>query len=346
MAAKQGTLADAKQYFMQVAERRKARGDKKGAAEIAIRLGTLDPEDLEARLRAAQARRRDRATRRRRCASSRTSPAGSRRRNATPTRSSRCRWPTTSTSRTTGIRARLFTAYLGGDSGGGAPVRQGRRRAEAGRRGARRRPARPTRCWTCSPRSPTPIRRTSKSRPASRWPTSPAATSTRHARSSSPETAGTNPALWLTLAEMELRGNRFAEGKAAVAAGHDARPRPDPGGRRARLPAGRDRTPTPATSRSRPSPTRRSPTTTSPPPPWRCTNSPRACRSHLVALMRLVEICVDGGLEVDDVRGAGAARRSVSRRRAAPSKRASSAKTSSRASRGTRPTSIASAARW
>jgi thioredoxin-like negative regulator of GroEL len=26
----------------------------------------------------------------------------------------------------------------------------------------------------------------------------------------SAETAGTNPALWLTLAEMELRGNRFA----------------------------------------------------------------------------------------------------------------------------------------
>src|SRR4029453_15913363 len=32
----------------------------------------------------------------------------------------------------------------------------------------------------------------------------------------SAETAGTNPALWLTLAEMELRANRFPEGKAAV----------------------------------------------------------------------------------------------------------------------------------
>jgi len=53
LAARQGTLADAKQYFQTVAERRKARGDKKGAAEIAIRLGTLDPDDLEARLRAA-----------------------------------------------------------------------------------------------------------------------------------------------------------------------------------------------------------------------------------------------------------------------------------------------------
>jgi tetratricopeptide (TPR) repeat protein len=54
LAAKQGTLADAKKFFMQVAERRQARGDKKGAAEIAVRLGTLDPEDLDARLRAGQ----------------------------------------------------------------------------------------------------------------------------------------------------------------------------------------------------------------------------------------------------------------------------------------------------
>ncbi len=54
LAAKQGTLADAKQFFLQVAERRKGRGDRKGAAEIAIRLGTLDPEDLDARLRAGQ----------------------------------------------------------------------------------------------------------------------------------------------------------------------------------------------------------------------------------------------------------------------------------------------------
>jgi tetratricopeptide (TPR) repeat protein len=53
LAARQGTLADAKRFFQAVADRRKARGDKKGAAEIAIRLGTLDPEDLEARIRAA-----------------------------------------------------------------------------------------------------------------------------------------------------------------------------------------------------------------------------------------------------------------------------------------------------
>ncbi len=55
IAAQQGLLADAKQYFHQVAERRASRGDKAGAAELSIRLGTLDPEDLDARLGAARA---------------------------------------------------------------------------------------------------------------------------------------------------------------------------------------------------------------------------------------------------------------------------------------------------
>jgi tetratricopeptide (TPR) repeat protein len=55
IAARQGLLADAKQYFQQLAERRKGRGDQRGAAEMNIRLGTLDPEDLDARLNAARA---------------------------------------------------------------------------------------------------------------------------------------------------------------------------------------------------------------------------------------------------------------------------------------------------
>jgi tetratricopeptide (TPR) repeat protein len=55
LAAKQGTLADAKQYFQTVAGKRRARGDKKGAAEIEIKLGLLDPDDLNARMGAAKA---------------------------------------------------------------------------------------------------------------------------------------------------------------------------------------------------------------------------------------------------------------------------------------------------
>ena len=55
LATKQGTLADAKKLLQTVAELRTKRGDKKGAAEISVRLGMLDPEDLDARLRAARA---------------------------------------------------------------------------------------------------------------------------------------------------------------------------------------------------------------------------------------------------------------------------------------------------
>ncbi len=55
IAARQGLLADAKQYFNQLADRRKSRGDHKGAAELSVRVGTLDPDDLEARLMAARA---------------------------------------------------------------------------------------------------------------------------------------------------------------------------------------------------------------------------------------------------------------------------------------------------
>jgi len=55
IAAKQGLLADAKSYYKTVADRRRAKGDKKGAAEIHVKIGTLDPDDLEARLGAARA---------------------------------------------------------------------------------------------------------------------------------------------------------------------------------------------------------------------------------------------------------------------------------------------------
>ena len=55
IAAKQGTFADAKQFFQTVADRRKKRGDQKGASEMFVKLGGLDPEDIEARLRGARA---------------------------------------------------------------------------------------------------------------------------------------------------------------------------------------------------------------------------------------------------------------------------------------------------
>lgn len=54
ISARQGLLADARGYFNAVAKRRKQRGDKAGADQIVIRLGSLDPADFDARTLAAQ----------------------------------------------------------------------------------------------------------------------------------------------------------------------------------------------------------------------------------------------------------------------------------------------------
>ncbi|MBI4265952.1 MAG: tetratricopeptide repeat protein [Acidobacteria bacterium] len=55
IAARQGLLADAKTYLRQLAERRRLRGDERGAAESLIRLGTLEEADAESRVAAARA---------------------------------------------------------------------------------------------------------------------------------------------------------------------------------------------------------------------------------------------------------------------------------------------------
>ncbi|HET7221034.1 MAG TPA: tetratricopeptide repeat protein [Vicinamibacterales bacterium] len=54
ISAAQGLLADAKSYLNAVAAKRKARGDRRGAAEITITLGSIDPVDFEARFAAAR----------------------------------------------------------------------------------------------------------------------------------------------------------------------------------------------------------------------------------------------------------------------------------------------------
>ena len=54
LSVKQGLLADAKSCLAAVAARRRARGDHSGANEIVIRLGSIDPSDLDARMLAAR----------------------------------------------------------------------------------------------------------------------------------------------------------------------------------------------------------------------------------------------------------------------------------------------------
>lgn len=56
ISARQGLLVDARANFLALAERRRARGDAKGVAEVRIRLGDLDGADLETRLMGARAR--------------------------------------------------------------------------------------------------------------------------------------------------------------------------------------------------------------------------------------------------------------------------------------------------
>jgi tetratricopeptide (TPR) repeat protein len=54
LSGKQGLLRDAKFYYNAVAKRRTARGDVRGAGEIIVRLGDLDPADIDARRAAAK----------------------------------------------------------------------------------------------------------------------------------------------------------------------------------------------------------------------------------------------------------------------------------------------------
>ncbi len=54
ISAKLGLLLDAKAYFSGIAERRRARGDRSGADEMVVRLGSLDPTDVDARIAAAR----------------------------------------------------------------------------------------------------------------------------------------------------------------------------------------------------------------------------------------------------------------------------------------------------
>jgi tetratricopeptide (TPR) repeat protein len=55
LAARQGLLADAKDAYATVVQLRRSRGETRAAAEVEVRLGRLDPDDIDARLQAAHA---------------------------------------------------------------------------------------------------------------------------------------------------------------------------------------------------------------------------------------------------------------------------------------------------
>lgn len=294
MAAKLGTLADAKQYFTQIAERRQKRGDKKGATEIAIRLGTLDPEDYESRMRAAQLALEsgDKATalREYKDVAARLEKKERYADALVPLKA----WYDLDPSDDK-IRARLFTAYLGENPLAARPFAKSIDElkdvadalSKAGKSGealevfAQLAEADPSNLEVKTQLALAYVARGDIARAKSFL---------------SPETAGANPALWMTIAEIELRGNRLAEGKTAVLQAmrldsSQSQAAVVLGCKLAEVNADAGYQPIEAVADAA-----------------LAANDFAAAAvalhefttrvpSHLIALMRLVEICVDGGLE-------------------------------------------------
>lgn len=295
LAAKQGTLADAKQFFLQVAERRKGRGDRKGAAEVAIRLGTLDPEDLDARLRAGQlaAEMGDNtvALREFREVAAKLTKQDKHAEALVP-----LQYAYDIDRSDEAIRSRLFGAYIAGTNPEWArKVAKGadelKEVAAAYDRAGQGDAALDVLAEVASADpSDLDVRARLALAYVGRGNFEQARTYL------SAQTAGTNPALWLTLAEMELRGNRFEEGKAAVVQAlaidrEQAQAAVVLGCRLAEANADAGYQPIDAVADAALAENDYAAAAVA------LHEFTTRVRSHLIALMRLVEICVDGGLE-------------------------------------------------
>jgi lipopolysaccharide biosynthesis regulator YciM len=294
LAAKTGKLVEAKQYFNQVMERRKKRGDKKGATDIAIRLGTLDPEDFDARMTAARLAIENgdttTALREYKDVAARLEKLEKYDAALAPLKAAYDLDRSDDK-----LRARLFTAFLDNDPVEARPLARGaddlKQVADALEKAGKHDAALEV------------LGEISAADPAN-FEIKANLAQAHIARGEldkakaflSPETAGTNPALWLMLAEVELRDNRLAEGKVAVLEALKL-----------------DRTQMPAAvvlgcKLAEVSPEAAYQPIDAVADLALADNDFAAAAvalqeftsrvpSHLVALMRLVEICVDGGIE-------------------------------------------------
>jgi lipopolysaccharide biosynthesis regulator YciM len=214
LAAKTGKLVEAKQYFNQVMERRKKRGDKKGATDIAIRLGTLDPEDFDARMAAARLAIENgdttTALREYKDVAARLEKLEKYDAALVPLKAAYELDKSDDK-----LRARLFTAFLDNDPAEARPLARGtddlKQVADALDKAGKHDAALEV-LGEISAADPANVEIKANLAQAhiARGELDKAKAFL------SPETAGTNPTLWLMLAEVELRAERLAEGKVAV----------------------------------------------------------------------------------------------------------------------------------
>ena len=294
LAAKSGKLVDAKQYFNQIMERRTKRGDKKGATEIAIRLGTLDPEDFESRMNAARlaidSGDTTTALREYKDVAARLEKLDKFEAALVPLKAAYDLDKTDDK-----LRSRLFTAYLDADPASARPLARGaddlQQVADAFEKAGRHDAALEV-LGEISAADPANLEIKANLAQAhiARGELDKAKAFL------SPETAGSNPALWMMLAEIELRAKQGADGKAAVQQALKLDPSqaqaavalgcklaesdPDSGYQAfdAVIDMALARSDFSAAALALQEFTTRVP-------------------SHVVGLMRLVEICVDGGIE-------------------------------------------------
>ncbi len=295
IAAQQGLLADSKSAFKAVSDRRRSRGDSKGAAEIAIRVGTLDPDDLEARLAAARAAleigKKSVALSEFREVAFKLARQGERNKSLSAFKAAFDLDPGDAEVRERLLDGHLEAGNLTAARAVAAEASQKKRVAAALEADGKTDDALDVlgEVAALDPADIDVLVKLAKSYVAKGDP--------ERARSYfNPGTAGRNPDLWLTLADIELSTGRFEEGRAAVVKALDL----DPSQREAALALGRQLSEQSADAGFPCLDAVADAALAA----WDYSGAATALNDfvtrvphHIVALMRLVEICVDGGLD-------------------------------------------------